>query len=251
MSDSNKDIQVLIDKYLLGNITKTELDMLQTKSSSNPELADQLQQDLEIVSGIQSHGNQQLKERLKAIHKEVIVDAPQKAKIRRLGITQIAVAASVILLLAAGLWFFLSPQASTDIYATYYQPHSNISLTTRGDENSLADAETFYLNKQYAAALPIFEKTLVQPNIPNADQIRLAAGICEMELGNFGNAIEYFELIIQNEAPLQIDHAIWYSALSFVKLGDKARAITMLGVLAKDAERDHHQQAKNVLTDLE
>ena len=251
MNNSNNNIEDLMDKYLLGQLTQKELDMLEHQLSNNPELASQLKQDTDILSGIQSYGNQQLKQKLKTIHKEVILNVKPEAKIRRMGFSRLVVAASIVILIAAGMWFFLNPAQTVDIYAANYEPYSNISLVNRGEVSpTIADAETYYQQGQYAQALPILENELTKPDIENADQIRLAAGICEMELGNFQNAISYFQPIIEVDNPLIVDQAIWYSALANVKLGNVEAARSLFEILAGDAGRDYSEEAKVILSSI-
>ena len=75
------------------------------------------------------------------------------------------------------------------------------------------------------------------------------AGICSMELGDYSNAVRYFnELIYQNNL-LFTQQASWYLALSYLKTNQKTEAKKILEHIVKEYKYKH-QEAVELLDEL-
>ncbi len=250
----SEEIQELIDKYLLGNITEKELNMLNKELNSNPDLAAEIALERDIISGIQTYGNQELKQRLKAIHQDITTAPVQEAKIRKLGVRPIAIAATIALFIAAGIWWMNQSLTAEAIIAQYDAPYLEVLQVPRGNNvlELYQSAWNNFSSENFQKALPQIEE-LLEGDLPDgvdSSLLLFAKNICLYELGQYQQALKGFETRFGPDS-LLFDYSIWYQALSNIQLGNRQKGIQQLNSLASDSSRDKHQDALQLLKDLE
>lgn len=247
----NPNQQEYIDRYLRGELKGQELEEFFETLKNDPVMANALQIQESIVQGIEYRGNQELKKRLQQISSEARdkkitpASAPNnKARVIRYVI--IGLAAAITLLIIST--FIFQKTDTEQLFANYYQP-SQFSITRQIDiEAEIARAENFYNNANYTAAIPVLQGLLRKQ--PENAAIQLALGNALLNSEAPERAIAEFQNIIERNAPLYIDQAKWYLALTHLKLGNIENCKKLLQELVSDNEADFHTQAVNLLKEL-
>ena len=78
----------------------------------------------------------------------------------------------------------------------------------------------------------------------------MGIGICQLELSNYNEAIQIFEQLIQDEDPLYLNHARWYTALAQLKLNQVDLCKAQLEILIASSQSAYKQQAQKLLAEL-
>jgi tetratricopeptide (TPR) repeat protein len=138
-----------------------------------------------------------------------------------------AIAASVIILVSAGIYFFMQSKPSAEkLYAQFAQ-HETINIQARGSTgDSLAQQAAEKFNgKHYEEALLLFQQYLAKQ--PDDIQMKLSMAICYMELGKNKEADAVFSELASGSSAYAAT-AQWYQALSALKKKDMAACRTAI-----------------------
>ena len=235
-----------IDSYLLNNMNDIEIKAFEQRLASDEELAEVVRQRREMLAVVDAIGDIRMKDRVRQLHRTAVErDTSRSAK------TTWKWAIAIVLLLSAAIffWFFLRKPAPNELYANYYEPYS-LSFGARSTETEqrLTAAGQFYLSRDYANALPIFQEILASQ--PGDSKARLAAGICQMELKRYDLALANFQTLVAANDPLYLEQAIWYSALARIGQNDLAAAKPLLERIAEDEGAQFQAKAKELLDEL-
>ncbi|HUX95080.1 MAG TPA: tetratricopeptide repeat protein [Bacteroidales bacterium] len=137
----------------------------------------------------------------------------------------------------------LIPSDNPDkLYQAYYEPMRALSPVTRNVKTNLSGkyAETVDLYKKgnYQTAAAGFLDLMQQDS--SFTDLRFFAGITQMELGNYSQAIAFLSGVTTLSGEYRIE-AQWYLGLSYLKTGDSSKAIACFEVLAgsKGFYQDH------------
>jgi predicted Zn-dependent protease len=131
----------------------------------------------------------------------------------------LAVAASLIFIIALSFYFILQSKPSAEkLYAQFAQ-HQNLNIQLRGSAaDSLAQkAATDFNNKNYSSALLLLEAYLQQQ--PGDVQMKFSLGICYLETGKYDEAGKIFSAISGGQTAFA-ESAEWYMALTALKQED-------------------------------
>ncbi len=128
----------------------------------------------------------------------------------------------------------LIPSDNPDkLYQEYYEPMSALSPVTRSVKTSLtgkyAEAVDLYKKGNYQSAAAGFLDLMQQDSVFAAP--RFFAGITQMELGNYSQAIVFLSGVIALSGDYRLE-AQWYLGLSYLKIGDSSKAIACFEILA-------------------
>ncbi|MEL6863114.1 MAG: tetratricopeptide repeat protein [Bacteroidota bacterium] len=251
MSQKNQSDQ--LEQYLLGQLSDQEQNDFEKALADNPDLKQALQMEKDLLGGVENYGNQQLREQLKNIHREVISqeENPQRpAKGGSFRLMPLLAAAAVLLLLILAYWnWSANTNSSSTLFAQYYTPHP-VSFASRANtsEAQLLAIEALYKDGQYAQALPQIEQLISET--PDQASLRLAAGIAQLELGRYEAAQTRFQEIINSQDAFFADHAKWYLALAHLKFDFPELARPLLTELAQSTDADHQAEAQSLLQQL-
>jgi len=236
MDVSNNQI---IDDYLFNKLSDTERMDFEKKLSENESLQRQVELRRNIIKGAKSLGRDKMKKRLKNIHLEV--NRPSTLP-RRIWPFLSGMVAAIVLLV--GSWAYFSSATDNSpkgLFAANYQPYE-LSLTSRDKTTEeITELNALYNNKEYKAALPLFEKALAQN--PKDARMLLGAGISLLELDNSEKARSYLLRILAAQDLRLSDTANWYIAMSFLKEGNSLEAQAALETLADNPMADRHEEA--------
>lgn len=241
-----KELEILIDKSVLGTITNKEKSKLDEYIMKQPNTTLEIKMRKDILKGIEYSTDQELKVVLDQIHKEEITKSPKIISFARL-----AKAAILIGLLVGtfAMYTLLNDGGnanSTELYATYYQPFESTTETRSSDEDMDKTTLQFidlYQSKKYQESLEA-----IRPVVSSVDNnTLLLAGISAMEIGELNEAQSYLNQIIESNDYYFADHAKWYKALVFLKLDDTNAAKSLLEELATDPKADHNKESIEIL----
>ena len=241
----------LIQKYLDNELSESEKAAFETQLSENETLAKEVKLFQMLPSYI---GEGQSPEptletehpKFKAYLKEMLSDDAKElatkldefgsnyiksdtdnetddSKVKKIGGNWkvLRIAAAIVLLLGV-VWFMKPQQNPAKLYSTYVQ-HDDIILNQRGeDDNNSKQAEQLFNEGNYKEAVPLLEA--VAKNEINYDVV-LALGIAYLEQNSFDKALEQFKSIQDSDAIIK-DKAMWYEAVTYLKMEDKLKALT-------------------------
>ena len=236
------DFDQHIDDYLLNKLTNPLRAEFEKAMKTNKALEKQVNLRSIEIKGIKRAGRDQLKNRLKKIHDQTQKTPPKQ---RRIWPYVSSIAAAIALLIVNGIYLFNPNNTNSEsLFAQHYEPYA-LSISTR-DTNTeqIARLNELYNNKNYKAALPLFNEILA--NDASNARMLLGAGICNLELNRFSYARNHFTTIIdKNDLRLQ-NMARWYMALSFLKENQYEEAITYLDQVLQNPNADKYEEAKTL-----
>jgi len=232
------DKQLLINKYVQGTLTaeeERELDLLRTEDSTVESEIDELEN---LSNGIRLN---HLEDKMKMLKK---LDERAKGRIIPLFDSRaLSLAASFVILVAAGLWFYNQQNSPYALYNEYYEilPAREISRGNQVIQKDFLDAVTIYNQRDFKAAATALENI----DVPRAAFYR---GISLMELKQFQKAIEAFNIYSKNEDPNPLP-SHYYIGLCYLKLKDMENAIRFFERV-KESDTYYFDKAEALLDQL-
>ena len=241
----NPPTQQQIENYLLGLLTEAERKALEAQLEQQPELKEELKIQQLILDQVEAIGDRAMKKKLLAIKakRKIKGGGSRLRTLFRLGI-----AAAVVATLVIAYSLLSSPPDPQQLFADHYEAYPLPFASREVGEEEIARLGGLYRQKNYQAALPLIEQLLITN--PQDSRLLLARGICQLNLGELKESIKSFNLLINQQDPLYLDQARWYSALAWLKLDQPAESEKILTIIAEDPEAFYHQKAKELLKDL-
>lgn len=168
------------------------------------------------------------------------------------------VAAALLLVLAASIWYLNTPtaDASTDLFSQYYTPLA-VAIPNEGinrgetQEYSYAlspvtEALTLYEQGDYKAANEVFASI---PAIQKSEATNFYHSLSLLSDGEVSAAIQLLEQLEASTEDLRYTENIrWYLALAYVKADQKSKAVPYLEALQNSKHFQH--KASNILSKL-
>lgn len=232
-----------IDAFLLGQMEEKEEKAFRLQLQDDPVLQKEVALQEKIIHGLKAFNNQELKSRLKAIHREVVKPSAKTVWINPVW-RYVGIVASLLLIGIVAFWIF-RPEPTKDLFQAYYEPY-NFSGSQRGNnERLLAEAVAFYQQGKFQDALPKLDS--LTRDQPDSLEYLLAQGICFLEIGQYEQSRRVFLQIIQTGNALYTDQAKWYYALLLIKENQFDEARALLDSLTQNASADHYEDAVRLL----
>lgn len=164
---------------------------------------------------------------------------------RRLAVVS-GVAASILLAL------FLTIKGGTDLDQLYVENSSwdeLPSLTVKGDPvQERAEVEQLFEQKKYAEVITNVRDISLKSNETDLALI-LYQGVAQLELDQYENALNSFAELTNSNT---IDHhkGYWYTAMVYLKQGNKELLVESLEVVAANPTYYKHEEARALLKEL-
>lgn len=245
-----------IEEYLLGYLDQKDKALFEKALESDEALSLRLKEQQKFILGIEKHIDDVFLDELKVLHQKnfaseaapiVEMTTPQDTA-RRRWLPILAAAATIALLIFAGIKFGSFSATSESLFADNFRAYElNLSGRDEADQ-MMVQVEELYEAKKYQEALPLFE-TLIKEN-ENSSMLYLGSGITKLSLDQTEAALADFDRILQSDDLLFKDHAIWYTALTYLKMDDQVQAKAFLQQLADRSSADHHREAIDLLKKL-
>ena len=241
-----------IEDYLLGRLSQEEQAAFEKELATNQILQDEVSFRRLTIHGVKQSGKDEMRDRLKKIHKEYERknDNQINTKINQIWPKWIGIAASVLLLITAGIFFLDKNEFNSQVAFNEYYEAVPLRLATRDSktEKTILQLSELYNNKEYKKALPYFQNML---DIDSQNtRMRLGAGICHLELNQLNSArAQFLDIIKAKDFRLQ-HQANWYMALTYLKEGNLVEVKKYLTPIMNDSKADHHEDAIEIMEQL-
>jgi tetratricopeptide (TPR) repeat protein len=119
---------------------------------------------------------------------------------------------------------------------------------TRSEGTYLVEALRFYQQKDFPAAIDLFNEVIA--NDPTNAAVRFYIAISYIETNQVDKAIINLEEIINNGKNLYIEHAQWYLGLCLLKINQTDQAIELFRNMAYDTNNYYRNDASRLLNQI-
>ena len=222
------DKEALINGYFEGSLNQDQLGEVDRLLETNVAFATDFEFQKELQQALKKDERSEIKAMFSKFAKQ-----EEKPETKVIQLRAWLAAASIAVLVGLGSWFLFlnNPDVDTEaLYAANFSPYDNvISPIERG--NDIVDlrsrAFTAYENKEYTTALELFSQLKIEQDDP---YIQFYEANLRMQLNQHAKAIPLLKGYIVNNGKLA-DRAMWYLALSHLKLGEVEQSRTQLNKL--------------------
>lgn len=260
----NLEDDILIEKYLKGELSSEEQDTFTERLNSDAEFKAQFELEKRLFESIDDDDWSYVRDENNAeidAYKEILthdddikhlkktlsefkVDASPRRTLKITSWVIYAAAASIALFFAINS-IFNSQLSNEELYYEYLNTEDLPSFVTRGDDTDTmaVKAQQQFESKNYEEALQLFSGIET-----NSAKLYLYRGVSQMELGKFSEAEETFKTLIDSEF-LDAPKGKWYLALLYLKMDKVDDAKTILNEIVEKSLYNN-EQAKALLGDL-
>lgn len=227
----------LLEAYARGELSEEERTAFELRLAGDLNLAAEAKLVAEILSGIKARGRAESKAELREIWEAVKADGqvngkeeegekPELPPSRETGNSLrrrsrfLRIAATILILAVLGtlLYNYFGESRLDRIYTALYSPYPPVPLVRQTGDDYEAGMLA-YQKGNYPEASDMFQ---IELGTDSLDAIRyLYLGNCKMNLGEFENAIECFRQSTELGNENHGEHAYWFMALSYLKLGEE------------------------------
>lgn len=224
------EVMEQIEAFLAGRIDREQLEA-QAREQEVTDLDAEIEWVREAQTAVEAAG---LREQLQAT-----LPRPATARVRRLrpGRRLLAIAATVLILVAAGLWLILGNGPESErLYAEYEYVDPGLPvLMSQSDEYALYDALTFYSEGNYSVAI---EKLRALPDTyAGNDTLNYYLGASLLYDGQPEAARAALERVRTDAGAAFAERAQWLRVLAALRDGNRVRAEPILDEII--ANPDH------------
>jgi len=227
--------KLLIEKYMLNQLTEEEQQVFQQKLKQEQAFAEAFKFQLDIQQTMKHIEIQEIHQYLDELYSKQAETQPannlqenkpdtRKDNIRRLS-TPLKYAAAVILLIGASLLYFIYGTSSltTDQLMAEHYSTPDLSFTVRGEDGNESEVINAYRNGDYGKVVQLTAQGQDNP------KLQLARGISQLQTGQATQAVQTLKSLQSNNQ--YDDQATWYLAICYLKLNDKENTKTQLRML--------------------
>ncbi len=237
-----------IDRYVSGEMVDDERDTFEERMREHAGLAQQVHLHRDIMSGMEFHFAQQLKEQL-------ALSDIEKKKFDFGLVWKIAAAVLLVAGLGATAYYYLPRTADTQqLFAAHFEAYPN-TLTQRvrsepaSQEAGLPAAMQYYEAGQYAQAVTQFDALLTADSVENPLAVVFYRGVSYLGSDQATQAIADFEEVTQQADTLLTEPATWYLGLSYLKAKQTAQA-RQIFIALRDQGGDYAKPAADLLEEI-
>ncbi|GEM_PF-1386323 len=237
----NEEIQMLLDKYLMSNMSEDEKAAFEKRLREDDVLRKEYENQKKIVDFIKAGA---LKEKLDELH---LKHQLKNKNHRRFYLyTTLAVAASFMVVLS--FWFLYQPAVGTPyeqmIASVYYKDPGLPTLMSSDEHDKEFDlAMIEYKQGDYRSSLDRLMG--LNETVPQNDTIRFYMGVNWYELGNHQRAGQVFEDLRNSGSDYVREKAQWFSALTYLQLENREEAERLFTKIAEDYSHMYNRDAEN------
>lgn len=159
----------------------------------------------------------------------------------------ISISITLIAMILLYLSVYIDNSNGKDIFNKYYNKDRYFTQVRGTDD--FYDAFFYLQHKDYKKSSDIFKEIYIKDN--ENITAKFYYGLNCIELGYDKIAINTFDSIIAHDDNLYIQQSKWCRALSYVKIEEYEKATEELRKIAVDTNNYYHDQAFDVLIDIE
>ncbi len=235
-----------LEKYLKDELTESERNQFEEDLEKDPELAEALRLQKDLLLGIKMHFDDRLKEEFKKIdlESEKTGDAG-KTQMRTLW--KWAASAAVGLTLVGVFYFMNAQDRNQRLFTAYYSDFPNIiERTQRDTESPMEQAFVYFQNEEWQEASEAF--AAMQAEQPTIFYPQFYQALSLLNLDRASDAVPLFEAVLQSTDTRFTDPARWYLSLAYLKMDNEDQAIATLESI--DENSPYASDAKELLDKL-
>lgn len=218
--------EMLIAKFIQGNLTETEQQRFNTLLETDPDFKDEVAFHLNIMEVTAAEDEEDVRSLLTEFERE----AKRKTPDRR----QWLVAASIILLMGLGYYFMVMNQPTTrDLFDENFEPYPNVvhPIVRNSEENSsVNEAFEAYQNKDYEKAATMF--SLLYEETRESPYLFYSANTL-IQLNRGEEAIPALQEHLKTKDILS-DKTAWYLAMAYLQIDDVDNTKKMLQTIVEE-----------------
>jgi hypothetical protein len=231
---------IILYRYLDGELSVGEKEDLEKQLETNEALRSSLERLRETREAVRYYG---LHQQVGNIHadmmKELSFTRQRKNSPRKIIRYTIAVAASLLLVVAAYVVYNFITLSSDKVFASRFQSYELVNM--RGNQADETAMEQAYRQKDFRQVIAIQGKNKYESAEEN-----FLSGMASMELKDNTHAIEYFKKVIEvnkKSGKTQFkDEAEYYLALSYIRNKDYDYALDLLKSIKQDTGHAYHKK---------
>lgn len=247
------NLQEQLEKYLKGDMSAKEMKKFEAMLINDNDLLREIALEQELDSVLMDQDILDLKMKLEAARNATSksVQLSPVISMMKSNMKYIAAAASMGVLITAGV-LTLSPRSYTSdkLFKMYYQPDKAVVVNRAGRGNvNIVEALMKFQKKDYEVASNMFEEILI--NNPDNIALRFYNGISLIETEKYDEAIKSFNIILEDNDNLYVEHAEWYLALCYLKKEQVEDARIQLLRIANEEDGFYKEDAKKILEKLD
>jgi tetratricopeptide (TPR) repeat protein len=222
----------LIENYVEGKLTGSELNDFEKKIEKYPELKQYLADYQYLVKEIQDYSRQETKKTLENIHREVI-EKKQTQSWKKNSFIKIAAVFGTLIILASPFFYqqFSNGNKNDTIFRENFEAYSSFS-TERGTATTHYDAleksaQYYYQKNNFEEAVLLYEEYFKEnPEVPKISRFYYAVSC--LGAGHTEKAIENMDMLLLDPKFVLYEQTLWYAALAELKNGNNKKAIAHL-----------------------
>ncbi|NMH87493.1 tetratricopeptide repeat protein [Flavivirga algicola] len=238
---------ILFEPYLSKELSQDDITAFESRLKNESDFNQAFNTYKELSSFLEHKFEEEaasnaFQNNLKNISNRYFEKQKTSKKTERFKLWQLAIAASVVLLIGIFTFNNFSSPTFSD-----YNNYETISLTVRGkQETLLKTAENAFNNRNFAEAETAFSQLLAKDD--SNKELQLYKGITLLELDKFAEADNLFGKL-SNSPSVYKNKATWYLALSKLKQKDYDACLEILKTVPEDA--DDYLQAQQLINELD
>jgi len=245
MDNSTPNMSEKLLQYLDGELMGAEKESLERQLATDPSLEAELESLKTTREAVKLYGLQQ---KVSGIHQQMMDE--MQAPVRKISPTKkivrysIAVAASVILIVAGIFAYNFYNLSSNKVFASNYRSYE-LSITRDGG-NELTPAEKAYSEKNYQEVLRIHDA-----GEDKTAKGEFLCGAASLELENNSMAIKCFKEVLdinkQSATVILQDETEYYLALSYLRNKDYDLTLELLREIKDNPAHLYHEKVTGKL----
>ena len=228
----------LIAKHISNTLSIEERTMFEQLLDTDKAFKDEVkfQESVKLAATKKAHG--QLKKHLQAIENETV--SPKSRTLWWLA------AASILVLVTSGLYFFNTGYSNDALFTNYYEPAKNIVhpiVRDLSEKDLKTDAFIAYQKKDFITAQQLFSTLYTSTQ---ESEFLFYEAIASLENNNMDTAIQRLEAH-KNYTDALSSKTNWYLALAYLKNDNVKEVELILTELIKDENAFKFKEAKALL----
>ena len=224
---SDKDIENL-DSYWHNKLSKTDrlaMDNRLKMDADFKRVADEMRL---ITEGLEVVRLRKMKAHLATIEATLPeIDLTEETPVVWLNPRWWAVAATGLVLITAGMWFFRENTEGglKSVAKDYFEAYPALGISRGNDDGDIADdALRTYAVNDFQKAIPLLQKSF---QFKKDSIYLLYMGVSYLGMGKASEA-EKILSTLQSSEKMPIESIMWYLALAYIELGQKEKAMILL-----------------------
>lgn len=242
-----------IELYLENILPCGELKSFEENLVTDKELANKLANFNTAINEVKSYYRDDLKSKLKHIHKEVIPERVSETPGIKNYLKVAAVILALIVLSTPLIYNKFFKQSNCDqLFTEYFEPYTNVT-TQRGndiEESNLLkqSAMYYYEKKEYDKAIVNFDELMNKENCCDLTTM-FYYGVSCLGVEDNEKAIEVLSELSVNEESVLYEQTTWYLSLAYLKTNNKVKTQELLNKLVL-FEGSYADRANDLLREL-